>query len=196
MSLLKNIDLTHLLSLDAYKAVREERRQSLMQVKKQRRVSVGPDITFYFESYETILFQIQEMLYIEKGGESQLADELEAYAPLIPQGDELVATMMIEIPQPHRRKEVLSQLGHIEKSIHFLLGGESVVAHSLDDAIERTTPEGKTSAVHFLKFKFSKELIHQFQDPHSPVILDIHHPNYRHSTQLSPLVIQALSKDF
>ena len=81
---------------------RRARRAGLLPVKQLRRIAVGPDCTFYFESFETMLFQIQEMLLIEKGGAAQLQDELEAYNPLIPQGSELVATMMFEVDEPVR----------------------------------------------------------------------------------------------
>ena len=93
---------------------RAERRKHISEIKRNRRLEVGPFATFYFEFYETMLHQVQEMLFIEKGGEAQLADELAAYNPLIPQGSELVATVMFEIDDPIRRGRVLATLGGVE----------------------------------------------------------------------------------
>ena len=100
-----------LLPLDQYARERRDHGRRIAELKIHRRVSVGPDATFYFESFETMWFQIHEMLHIEKGGEEQVAGELEAYNPLVPKGRELVATVMIEIPDPDRRAAVLAKLG-------------------------------------------------------------------------------------
>src|SRR6201986_2175040 len=110
---------------------RKARRAALLPTKKLRRIALGPYCTFYFESYETLLFQIQEMLLVEKGGEAQIADELAAYNPLIPQGAELVATAMFEIDDDRRRAVILGELGGVED--HFLLEiGETRVAGAPD----------------------------------------------------------------
>ena len=93
-----------IMARDDYIAVRPARKREITAIKKNRRVSVGPDATFYFESYDTMLHQVQEMLYIEKGGDDQIEDELSAYNPLIPNGRELVATLMFEIDEPVRRE--------------------------------------------------------------------------------------------
>ena len=91
-----------ILPLEDYVKVRRERRREITELKRRRRVEIGPFATFYFENFATMWQQVQEMLYIEKGGEAQIADELEAYNPLIPQGSELVATVMFEIDDPRR----------------------------------------------------------------------------------------------
>ena len=104
---LRKIESNDLLSLGEYSKIRKERLKIIREIKKYRRISIGPDATFYFESYETMLHQIQEMLYIEKGGDQQIADELMAYNPLIPNGHELIATVMFEIADEVRRKEFL-----------------------------------------------------------------------------------------
>ena len=96
----KIITKEDLLPLDAYTKVRRQMRKELVEFKKNRRVPLGPYATFYFESFETMLAQVQEMLYIEKGGDEQVADELAAYNPLIPNGKELVATLIFEIDNP------------------------------------------------------------------------------------------------
>ena len=124
-----------IMALDAYGKVRVESRKRISAMKENRRVSVGPYATFYFENRDTMLHQIHEMLYIEKGGEGQIADELSAYAPLVPNGHELVATLMIEIEEENLRRRELARMGHIEDDISFTVeaSGERVVVNG-DDA--------------------------------------------------------------
>src|SRR3954462_7167567 len=97
-----------LMSLAEYTKIRREHRKNLVQVKQRRRVHIGPAVTLYFESYDTMWAQVQEMLYIEKGGDEQIEGELAAYNPLIPKGDELVATMMLEIEDENVRRRTLA----------------------------------------------------------------------------------------
>jgi hypothetical protein len=111
----KEITRADLLNVDEYAIIRTERKRLVSGLKKNRRISVGPDATFYFESFDTILHQIQEMLHIERGGEEQINDELSAYSSLIPNGKELVATLMFEIDNAQRRAEFLGGLGGAEK---------------------------------------------------------------------------------
>ena len=98
-----------ILAMADYVRERKERRRALVEVKKHRRLEVGPVCSFYFENFETMWNQIHEMLFIEKGGEAQIADELSAYNPLIPKGCELVATVMFEIDDPVRRGALLDE---------------------------------------------------------------------------------------
>ena len=98
-----------------YARQRRDRRQALLPVKRLRRVALGPICTLIFENYDTMLFQVQEMLLVEKGGAAQVPDELQAYNPLIPQGSELVATVMFEIDDPVRREALLARLGGVEE---------------------------------------------------------------------------------
>ncbi|MFO1145211.1 MAG: DUF3501 family protein [Rhodospirillales bacterium] len=145
-----------------YARVRDERRRAIAEMKKNRRLHVGPDITFYFENRATMLHQVHEMLAVEKGGEAQIEDELRAYNPLIPRGRELVATMMIEIDDAPRRDRVLRQLGGIEKTAAIEIGGKTIAAVPETD-IERTTPDGKTSSVHFVRFPFTDAEVAAFR---------------------------------
>ena len=115
----RRITPADILPIAAFAAERKQRRAALLPAKRLRRVALGPWCTVYFESFETMLFQVQEMLLIEKGGEAQLADELAAYNPMIPQGAELTATAMFEIDDPDRRARVLAELGGVED--HFFL---------------------------------------------------------------------------
>ena len=183
-----------ILPLEVFTEKRTELRQEIVRLKKNRRVSVGPDITFYFENRATLLWQIQEMLYIEKGGEEQLKDELQAYNTLVPQKNELVATMMIEIEDMDHRRVMLSQLGHIEKHITILFEGEILRALSEDD-VERTTAEGKTSAVHFLHFPMTENQAALFLTTQNEVLLAIEHPRYHYQTSIPKETLESLRGD-
>ncbi len=189
------ISPSDILPADEYAKIRDQKRQEVVATKKLRRVSVGPDVTFYFESYETMLHQIQEMLHIERGGDEQVADELRAYDPLVPSGDNLIATMMIEVDDPIRRARVLYQLAGIDESVSLGFADHIVRAHPTDDA-ERTTEDGKTSSVHFLKFAFSKAEIEAFKAPGTRTVLAIEHEAYQHMAVLPEQTRAALASDF
>lgn len=184
-----------IMAMDEYAAVRDARRKAISELKRHRRVAVGPDVTFYFENYETMWMQIHEMLRIEGGGEAQIDDELAAYNPLIPKGRELVATMMIEIDDEARRARVLAGLGGIEDTISLSLAGDTVAAVS-ETEVERTTEAGKTSSIHFLHFPFTDAQVALFRAPETQIILAIAHANYGHMAVLPPDVRLALAADF
>ena len=175
-------------------AERKARRAALLPAKRLRRVALGPWCTVYFESFETMLFQIQEMLLIEKGGAAQLADELAAYNPMIPQGAELTATLMFEIDDPVRRERVLGELGGIED--HFYLEVDGTRAGGVQEGdIERTREDGKTSSVHFLHFPLTAGQIEAFRAPSSRVLVGCDHPLYAHLAALSDATRAELAKD-
>src|ERR1700760_5122180 len=134
-----------ILALPEYETQRKSLKQNILPVKKLRRVEVGPFATFYFENYATMWLQVQEMLRIEKGGDEQIAGELEAYNPLIPQGDELIATMMLEIEDANRRDRTLRTLGGIEEKVFMDVAGTRIHATPTEYE-DRTTPDGKTSS--------------------------------------------------
>src|SRR5579862_7558588 len=161
-----------LLSLPEYEFRRKTLKQNLIPVKKQRRIEVGPFATFYFENYATMWLQVQEMLRIEKGGAEQIPGELEAYNPLIPQGDELIATLMLEIEDANRRNTVLLTLGGIEETVFLEIGAETVRA-TPTEYDDRTTPDGKTSSVHWLRFKLTPEQIARFKTSAERVVLGV-----------------------
>jgi hypothetical protein len=184
-----------LLSDADYAKVRRERRAELLPIKRLRRVSLGPFCTFIFESYETMLFQIQEMLLTERGGPAQIPDELDAYNPLIPQGQELVATVMLEIDDPVRREKTLARLGGIEDHFFLQIGAERVLGVPEDDA-ERTREDGKTAAVHFLRFQLKPEQIAVFRDPATTIMVGCDHDLYSHLAGLSPASRAELARDF
>ena len=124
----KIIQKEDIMHLDVYTEKRIELRKKIVDFKKNRIVPLGPYAIFYFESYETMLAQIQEMLYIEKGGDEQLQDELSAYNPLIPNGKELTATLMFEIDNPISRAAFLGKVGGIEETVFMKINGEIIKA--------------------------------------------------------------------
>ena len=191
----REIQKNDIMPLDIYIKQRKELRKNIVEFKKDRRVSLGPYATFYFESYETMLAQVQEMLYIEKGGDDQLQDELTAYNPLIPNGKELVATLMFEIDNPVSRAAFLGKVGGIEEKVFLKVNGEIIKAIPEKD-VDRTSSEGKASSVQFIHFKFNDEQIKKFKSNSIEIELGINHKEYSHSTKLSISTIQSLSADF
>ena len=173
---------------------RKARRAALLPLKRLRRVDLGPYCTFYFECFDTILFQIQEMLLVEKGGEEQLADELAAYNPLVPQGAELVATVMFEIDDEVRRAHVLGRLGGVDDQF-FIQIGETRAAGAPEGDIERNREDGKTSSVHFLHFALTPAQVARFRDPAVAVMIGCAHPLYSHLAVLQPETRVELAKD-
>jgi hypothetical protein len=182
-----------LLPIEEYDVRRKALKQNLIPMKKQRRIEVGPFATFYFENYATMWLQVQEMLRIEKGGDEQIPGELAAYNPLIPQGDELIATLMLEIEDEKRRNAVLLTLGGIEESV-FLEIGDEMISATPTEYDDRTTADGKTSSVHWLRFKLTGDQIARFGSER--VVLGVSHPNYGHMAVLSAESRAALAKDF
>ncbi|MEX2649749.1 MAG: DUF3501 family protein [Alphaproteobacteria bacterium] len=178
----------------------ERRRAGLrarnVERKKARRVHVGPFATFHFENRETMWVQIQEMLRIEKGGEAQIEGELEAYNPLVPKGRELIATLMLEIEDAQHRAVVLQRLGGVENTVTLGFAGDTVRALPVHPDEERTTPEGKTSSVHFLRFRFTDAQVAKFRGPQTQVVLGFAHPNYQHAAAVPETVRLALAGDF
>ncbi len=184
-----------ILPADVYGRERRSLRADIVEMKKLRRVAVGPFATFYFENYRTMWHQVHEMLFIEKGGEEQIADELRAYNPLIPKGSELVATVMLEIEDAERRARTLARLGGIERHMFISLGGERIAARPEGD-VERTKGDGKTSSVHFVHFDFAPEQVARFRDASVQAIVGIDHPEYSHMAVLSGPAREALARDF
>jgi hypothetical protein len=177
-----------------YAKVRRERRAALLPVKRLRRVPLGPVCTVYFESFETMLFQVQEMLLTEKGGAAQVPDELAAYNPLIPQGSELVATVMFEIEDPVRREAMLARLGGVEDCFFVQIGTERARGVPEGD-VERTREDGKTSSVHFLRFPLTAEQVAVFRDPATTIMVGCDHEAYSHLAGLTPATRAELSRD-
>lgn len=191
----RHVTPAEILPLEDYSQKRPAKRREMVALKARRRMEVGPLAMFNFENYDTMWYQIHEMLAIEKGGEAQLKAELAAYNPLIPNGRELVATVMFEIEDPMRRGRVLAQLGGVEDSAFLTVGGDRIAGRSEDDA-ERTRADGKASAVQFVHFPFSPAQIDVFQRPGAHIVLGFDHPNYRHMAVMPEDARRELAQDF
>ena len=169
-----------IVSLEDYESVRLEKRQESISRKKFRRLSIGPFATIQFESWDSMWLQIQEMLRIEKGGNEQLADELEAYNPMIPNGSDFTGTLMFEIDDEERRTAFLKTLGGVDKHIHFVIGDQKITARPEQD-VDRTRSDGKASAVQFLHFPLTSEQAALWKGGEEQVMIQIDHPNYGHA---------------
>ena len=191
----KLVTASDILDMESFGKIRKQKRAEISNKKKYRRVAVGPDATFMFENYDTMWWQIHEMLFIEKGGEDQIKDELSAYNPLIPQGSELVATLMFEIDEPERRKTLLMSLGGVEEVCCLTINGDIILGDSETD-VDRTTAAGKASSVQFIHFNLSADQIELFKKPNTQISVGINHPAYGHMAIISPEVKESLVKDF
>ncbi|MCH8916488.1 MAG: DUF3501 family protein [Proteobacteria bacterium] len=138
---------------------------------------------------------VPNMLFIEKGGDAQLADELDAYNPRVPKGDEPVATLMFEIDDRPRRERLLSALGGAESTVSIRLAGE-IVTGAPEGDVERSTEDGRASSVHFLHFPFTPAQVKKFRVPGARVVLAIGYENYAHMAVLSEAARAALATDF
>ena len=184
-----------LIAADEYTKNRKQIRKKLVEFKKNRRVELGPYATFYFENFETMVGQIQEMLHIEKGGDEQLKDELAAYNPLIPKGKELVATLMFEIDNPASRANFLKKIGGIEEKIYMKVGKDKINAIPEAD-LDRTSAEGKASSVQFIHFNFSDNQVKKFKNLKNEVVIGIDHNFYSHTVKITEDTKNSLVSDF
>ena len=190
-----SIEENDVINIDKYINERPKIKKEISEIKKFRRIPVGPYATFYFECYDTMIYQVQEMLYIERGGIEQMKDELKAYNPLVPKGKELVATLMFEIDNEFKRKDFLTSVGGIEDETFIQIGEHKIMSRPEQDT-DRTSKDGKASSVHFLHFDFSEDLIKEFVKEGSTILLGFSHKNYKHFSELSPEVKSELKKDF
>ena len=189
------ISRADILDPEQYAKDRRELKRKISELKRNRRVEVGPCATFYFENYETMWHQVHEMLHIERGGEAQIADELAAYNPLIPQGDELIATVMFEIENAERRAATLAQLGGVENDLCLSIGGDRIKSIP-DPTRENTSPDGKASAVQFVRFPFTPAQKAKFRVAGAQVLCGVDHPHYGHIAVMPEAVRAALGEDF
>ena len=191
----RQIEKEDLLPSNVYVKSRKQIRKDLVEFKKDRRIALGPYATFYFESFETMVAQVQEMLHIEKGGDEQLKDELIAYNPLVPNGKELTATLMFEIDNPISRAAFLGKVGGIEEKIFIKINDEVVKAVPEED-VDRTSAEGKASSVQFIHFKLNDDQIYKFKSDGAIIELGIDHKEYIHTTRLAESSVKSLCADF
>ncbi|MFM5929540.1 MAG: DUF3501 family protein [Novosphingobium sp.] len=170
-----------IIPLDQYETIRADKRQEAILRKQLTRVSVGPNATAMFETWDSMWLQIHEMLRIEKGGDAQIPDEIAAYDPMVPKGRELTATLLFEVPDPVRRDIFLRTIGGVEDHISIQVGGVTVPARPEGDVERTRESDGKASAVHFLHFDFSQEAIAAWTSGEGQAMLVIDHPNYGHA---------------
>jgi len=189
------ITLADIIAPADYAARRRELRAEISKKKRDRRMAIGPDAMFYFESYDTMWHQVHEMLHVEKGGRDQIPDELEAYNPLVPNGHELVATVMFEIADPARRGRVLAGLGGVEETFSITVAGQAIAGVPEED-VDRTNAAGKASSVQFVHFPFSPGQIAAFKSGDGEVIVAVGHDNYAHMAVMAKPVRAALAEDF
>ena len=184
-----------LYSLEQYAEKRADFRAKVLEHKKDRRVDVGPNFTLYFEDRLTIQYQVQEMLRIEKIFEAEgIEEELGAYNPLIPDGNNLKCTAMLEFGDVALRKQRLAELVGMEHEVWARVDGHEKVFAISNEDLERSTEE-KTSAVHFMRFEFSREMIQELLGG-ADLEFGCDHENYRHEVRVSEETLQALAADF
>ena len=184
-----------LLTLEDYAEKRSTIRKDTIDIKKSREVNLGEHIRLLFENKQTVQYQIQEMLRIEKIFEaSGIQEELDVYNPLIPEGSNLKATMMIEYEDVDERTKALSNLIGVERSIYFKVGNHQKVFAICNEDLERET-EVKTSAVHFMRFEFNQSMIDDFVTG-STVKVGSEHPNYLCEATLETRIQDVLNQDF
>ena len=194
----RKLALDDIADMRAYEREREQFRQRVIELKRRRRVSVGPHITLVFENRDTIRFQIQEMARIERlYSDEQIENELRVYNPLIPESGHLSATMFIELTEDAQLREWLPKLVGVERSVHVRIGegadAERVVFTADAEHDEQLTRTDITSAVHYVHLSLSAEQIDRFAA--SPVSLEIDHANYRFSASLGDTTIAELTTD-
>lgn len=184
-----------LMTLEAYAKARPEFRRKVLEHKKNRAVHVGPHVTLLFEDELTIRYQVQEMLRIEKIFEEDgIRHELDAYNPLVPDGSNLKATMMIEYDDPAVRRQELGRLKGIEDRVWVQVDGFARVHAIADEDLERENEE-KTSAVHFLRFEFSEAMVAAARAG-ARVEFASSHPAYLERTELAGATRTTLLADF
>lgn len=192
---MKKIAVDDLQSNEAYDAQRPAFRKAMIEHKNNRRVQLGPNATVHFEDYMTMRYQVQELMRAEQiSNVDEIREELEAYNPLIPDGENLKATLMIEYPDETERREQLARLIGIEHKISMVIGDQDPVYPIANEDLERSTDE-KTSSVHFLRFEFPKQAIQAAKDG-TPWTLRCEHGNYSYETPLPENVRSSLVKDF
>lgn len=189
------IEPADIMDMRAYGEQRKALRLGHVETKKKRRLSVGPHVTVFFESYDSMWLQIHEMLYIERGGAGQLPDELAAYNPMIPNGRELTCTLMFEIDDPVLRGRVLGSLGGVEDHIYLSVNGDRIAGQPEDD-VERSRADGKASSVHFLHFPFTDTQVAAWKSAEGQVMFGIDHSNYGHIALIGDDVRRELARDF
>lgn len=191
------VTLDEILGLERYEQVRDEIRRRIIALKKERRVAVGDRVTFVFESHDTMLFQIQEMVRAERITDlDRIRDEIEVFSALIPTGHELSTTMLIEITASERIREDLIQFMGIDEAVRLEIGDPTRGGFSISGQFEAgRSKEDKLSAVQYVRFPLTNAARKAFRDGREPARLVIDHPHYRHAALIEGSVRRSLTQD-
>ena len=188
------IDRASLMSLETYARERAQFRAKVMAHKKDRSVPLGEHVTLLFEDELTIRYQVQEMLRVERIFEEQgIQEELDAYNPLVPDGRNLKATLMVEYPDSDERRKKLAELIGIEDKVWVQVGTHERVWAIADEDLDRETEE-KTSSVHFLRFELSEAMARALKSG-APLVIGVDHPRYAAAIEAGAAVRDSLAKD-
>ena len=192
---MKKLIPSDLLSLEEYDKSREQIKSDLISHKKNRSIKIGDHILMLFEDYETIKYQVQEMLRIEKiFKEKDIQEEIDAYEPLIPDGKNLKATMLIMYTDERERKIMLNKLHDLENNVWLSIDNSKRTFAVSDEDLERSRDE-KTSAVHFLRFQLDDSEVSLFKESQN-IIFGVDHKEYNLQKKLDQNTIDTLAKDF
>ncbi|WP_457601379.1 DUF3501 family protein [Hydrogenivirga sp.] len=191
---MRKVEFKDILNIYEYEKVRPEKVKYITQLKKRRRIPLGDKATLVFENYDTVWFQIQEMVRIERlVKDEEVQFEIDTYNELIPEKNQLSATFFIEIPDEKERKETLPKLVGIHDAVYMHIGNKHTIKAQADEKSQMDYEEGKASVVHFLKWNLTPEQVEDFK--REPVRIEINHENYKAMTELPPEVKEELIKD-
>tara|TARA_B100001559_G_scaffold186091_1_gene155783 strand:- start:59 stop:640 length:582 start_codon:yes stop_codon:yes gene_type:complete len=192
---MKKLTTEDMLSLEEYDKSREEIKSNLMSHKKNRSIKIGDNVLLLFEDYQTIKYQVQEMLRIEKiFKQKDIQEEISAYEALIPDGNNLKATMLIMFTDVNERKIMLNRLHDLENNVWLSVDNSKRIFAISDEDLERSREE-KTSAVHFLRFQLDQDLIGLFRKSNN-IVFGVDHKEYNLQVKLDQKTIESLSNDF
>ena len=191
---MKKIEFGEILNIYEYEKVREQKRREIIEIKKKRRLFVGDLVHLVFENRDTVWFQIQEMIRVERMvRDEEIQQEIDIYNELIPEKNQLSITMFIEIPNEQERKRLLPQLVGIHDHLWFHIGNKHSIRAEADEKSERDYQHGKAAVVHFFKLNLTPEQVKDFAE--LPVRVEINHPNYKAMVEMPEEVKAELVKD-
>ncbi len=192
---MKKVEISEILDIAQYEKVRDQFRRRIIDLKKRRRLAVGPSVTFVFEDHDTVLSQIQEMMRAERiVDEEAIQDEIDTYNQLLPEHNQLAATMFIELRDPGRIDEGINRfLGANTGEVTYLQIGDQRLA---GDFAAGQSDDQRISAVQYVRFHFDDSQREAFVKGTGEIRLVIDHPNYRHSAIIDRVLCQELAGDF
>ena len=192
---MKKVELAEILNIAEYEKARQDFRRRIIELKKKRRISVGPNVTFVFENRDTVLSQIQEMMRAERLVQDEaIQHEIDTYNQLLPEANELAATMFIELPDQSRIREEITKFHGVNtgEAIYLQFGEEKLPG----DFASGQSDDHRISAVQYVRFRFSDKQRAAFVRGGGEVKLVIQHPNYQHSTSIAGEIRKELARDF